>query len=71
MVPKSIMSINGKIKLTTNEKIDILANIEGSNYNVHQSESSAYYSQLEAALVHKLVYYFQILRSCPPYLLKL
>ena len=63
------MSINGKIKLTTNEKIDILANIEGSNYNVHQS--SAYYSQLEAALVHKLVYYFQILRSCPLYLLKL
>ena len=60
------MSINGKIKLTTN----VLANIEGSNYNVH-IQSRAYYSQLEAALVHKLVYDFQILRSCPLYLLEL
>ena len=37
--------------------MDILANIEGLNYNVHM-QSSAYYSQLEAALVHKLVYDF-------------
>ena len=32
-------------------------NIEGSNYNVHM-QSRAYYSQLEVAVVHKLVYDF-------------
>ena len=30
---------------------------EGSNYNIHM-QSRAYYSQLEVALVHKLVYDF-------------
>ena len=34
-----------------------LVNIGGLNYNVHM-QSRAYYSQLEAALVHKLVYGF-------------
>ena len=39
-------------------KNDISVNSEGSNYNAHV-QSSAYYSQLEVALlVHKLVYYF-------------
>ena len=51
------MSIIGKIKLTTNEKIDTSVNSEGSNYNVHM-QSSAYYSQLETALVHEMVYDF-------------
>ena len=35
----------------------ISVNSERLNYNVHM-QSSAYYSQLEVALVHKLVYYF-------------
>ena len=33
-------------------------NIEELNYNVHMQQSRAYYSQLEVALVHKLVYDF-------------
>ena len=49
------MSIIGQIKLTTNKKIVISVNSERLNYNVHM-KSSAYYSQLEVALVHELVY---------------
>ena len=46
-------------------------NIEGSNYNVHMQSVVAYCSQLEATLVHKLVYdfYCKVLGSCPLYLL--
>ena len=62
MVPKRIMSIIGEIKLTTNEKN---RHFSGLNYNVHM-QSRAYYSQLEVALVHKLVYdfYCKVLGSC-------
>ena len=48
-------------------------NIEGSNYNVHMQSVVAYCSQLEATLVHKLVYdfYCKVLGSCQAHVLSI